>query len=348
MSSIRSDASIVSRERPGRRPDPAALLVWYDRHRRALPWRSPPGEPADPYRVWLSEIMRQQTTVVTVAPYLDRFVARWPDIRALAAASLDEVLHEWQGLGYYAPARNLHGCARAVIERHGGRLPEHPEQLRALPGIGEYTAAAIAAIAFDHRSAAVDGNVERGVARLFAVDQPLPQAKPKLRALATELVPGRRAGDFAQALMDLGATLCTPRRPRCVLCPWRTDCAAAAGGIADDLPVRLAKRERPLRYGVVFWLGREDGAVLLRRRPEKGLLGGMIELPSTPWREAPWSESEAIEAAPAITEWSALPGTVQHGFTHFRLVLALMTGHTAEPPDGIWARPAEFKNYALP
>jgi A/G-specific adenine glycosylase len=348
MSSIRSDASIVSRERPGARPDPAALLAWYDRHRRALPWRSPPGEPADPYRVWLSEIMLQQTTVVTVAPYFDRFVARWPDIRALAAASLDEVLHEWQGLGYYARARNLHACAGAVVERHGGRFPEHPEQLRALPGIGEYTAAAIAAIAFDHRSAAVDGNVERVVARLFAVDEPLPQAKPKLRALATALVPERRAGDFAQALMDLGATLCTPRRPRCVLCPWRADCAAVAAGIAEDLPARLGKPERPLRHGVVFWLSRDDGAVLLRRRPEKGLLGGMIELPSTPWREAPWSESETIEAAPAVTAWSALPGTVQHGFTHFRLELALMVGRTAAPPEGIWARPEEFKNYAFP
>jgi A/G-specific adenine glycosylase len=348
MSSIRSDASIVSRERPGGRPDPAALLAWYDRHRRALPWRSPPGEPADPYRVWLSEIMLQQTTVVTVAPYFDRFVARWPDIRALAAASLDEVLHEWQGLGYYARARNLHACARVVVEHHGGHFPEHPEQLRALPGIGDYTAAAIAAIAFDRPLAAVDGNVERVVARLFTVSEPLPQAKPKLRALATELVPEQRAGDFAQALMDLGATLCTPRRPRCVLCPWCSACSAAAAGIAESLPARLAKPERPLRYGVVFWLSRDDGAVLLRRRPEKGLLGGMIELPSTPWREMPWRESEAIEAAPAVTAWTALPGTVQHGFTHFRLELALMAGRSAAPPEGIWARPDEFKNYAFP
>ncbi|HYU11045.1 MAG TPA: A/G-specific adenine glycosylase, partial [Stellaceae bacterium] len=272
----------MSRERPGGKPDPAALLAWYDRHRRDLPWRSPAGTRADPYRVWLSEIMLQQTTVVTVAPYFDRFVARWPDIRALAAASLDEVLHEWQGLGYYARARNLHACARAVVARHGGYFPENPAQLRALPGIGDYTAAAIAAIAFDHGSAAVDGNVERVVARLFAVVEPLPAAKPRLKALATALVPARRAGDFAQAMMDLGATLCTPRRPRCVLCPWREACAARAAGIADNLPARLDKPERPWRYGVVFWLSRGDGAVLLRRRPEKGLLGGMIELPSTP------------------------------------------------------------------
>jgi A/G-specific adenine glycosylase len=292
--------------------------------------------------------MLQQTTVVTVAPYFARFVARWPDVRALAAANLDEVLHEWQGLGYYARARNLHACARVVVERHGGDFPDDPAVLRTLPGIGDYTAAAIAAIAFDHRSAAVDGNVERVVARLFAVNEPLPQAKAKLRALTMALVPEHRAGDFAQAMMDLGAVLCTPRRPRCVLCPWRGDCAASAAGIQESLPARSAKPERPVRYGVVFWLEREDGAVMLRRRPEKGLLGGMIELPSTQWRETQWDKTEATLGAPAATEWTALPGIVQHGFTHFRLELALMAGRTNVPPDGIWARPDEFKNYAFP
>src|SRR5437763_41828 len=317
MSPIRTSTPITepsSQQRFAALPDAAALLAWYDRHRRELPWRALPGETADPYRVWLSEIMLQQTTVVTVAPYFARFVARWPNVRALAAANLDEVLHEWQGLGYYARARNLHACGRVVVERHGGDFPDDPVALRALPGIGDYTAAAIAAIAFDHRSAAVDGNVERVVARLFAVAEPLPQAKSRLRALATELVPERRAGDFAQALMDLGATLCTPRRPRCVLCPWRGDCAAAVAGIADCLPARLAKPERPLRYGVAFWLSRDDGAVLLRRRPEKGLLGGMIELPSTPWRHEPWGLDEAVTAAPITADWTRLPGTVQHGF----------------------------------
>jgi A/G-specific adenine glycosylase len=351
MSSIRTNAPIISpapQERFALPPDAAALLAWYDRHRRDLPWRARPGETADPYRVWLSEIMLQQTTVVTVAPYFVRFVARWPDIRALAAASLDEVLHEWQGLGYYARARNLYACARGVVEQYDGRIPDDPAMLRTLPGIGDYTAAAIAAIAFDHRSAAVDGNVERVVARLFAVGESLPQAKPKLRALATAMVPDRRAGDFAQALMDLGAVLCTPRRPRCVLCPWRGDCAAAAAGIAESLPARAGKPERPVRYGVVFWLVRDDGAVMLRRRPEKGLLGGMIELPSTPWRGTPWDAAEAIPAAPMATAWSPLPGTVQHGFTHFRLELALMAGRTTAPPEGIWARPDEFKNYAFP
>ena len=292
--------------------------------------------------------MLQQTTVVTVAAYFDRFVARFPDIRALAAASLDEVLHLWQGLGYYARARNLHACARAVVEHHGGHFPKIPAELRKLPGIGDYTAAAVAAIAFDHRAAAVDGNVERVVARLFSVRDPLPAAKPRLKGLAAALVPEMRAGDFAQALMDLGAMLCTPRRPRCVLCPWRRDCAAAAAGIADTLPAQGEKPERPLRYGVLFWLSREDGAVLLRRRPEQGLLGGMIELPSTPWREAPWSATEAVATAPTKAEWRQLPGIVQHGFTHFRLELTLLAGTTTDAIEGIWARPKEFAGYALP
>jgi A/G-specific adenine glycosylase len=330
------------------KPDPATLLAWYDRHRRRLPWRSPSGERADPYRVWLSEIMLQQTTVVTVAPYFDRFMARWPDVLSLAESSLDEVLHQWQGLGYYARARNLHACARAVVARHGGQFPDDAAGLRALPGIGDYTAAAIAAIAFDRRGAAVDGNVERVVARLFAVREAMPAAKPRLRALARELVPERRAGDFAQAMMDLGATICTPRKPRCVLCPWQKDCAARAGGFAEDLPVPAERPERPLRHGVVFWLQRGDGAVLLRRREEKGLLGGMIEVPSTPWREAEWGEAEALGSAPAKAKWVALPGTVQHGFTHFRLDLTILVGTTDDPPDGLWARPEQFKDYAFP
>ena len=235
-------------------PDSGTLLAWYDRHRRALPWRAAPGIRPDPYRVWLSEIMLQQTTVATVGPYFDRFVARWPDISALAAASLDEVLHLWQGLGYYARARNLHVCARTIVEQHGGTFPDEPEALRALPGIGDYTAAAIAAIAFDRRGAAIDGNVERVVARLYAVCEPLPLAKARLRALAAAMVPDRRAGDFAQALMDLGATICTPRRPRCVLCPWRSCCAAAASGRAEDLPARGEKPERPVRHGFTHFL----------------------------------------------------------------------------------------------
>jgi A/G-specific adenine glycosylase len=290
--------------------------------------------------------MLQQTTVTTVAPYFDRFVARWPDVSALAAASLDEVLQLWQGLGYYARARNLHACARAVVERHGGVFPQDPAVLRGLPGIGAYSAAAIAAIAFDRRTAAIDGNVERVLVRLYAVPAPLPAARPHLRALAAALVPERRAGDFAQAIMDLGATICTPRRPRCVLCPWRTCCAAARAGLADALPARAEKPERPLRYGVAFWLTRSDGAVLLRRRPENGLLGGMTEIPSTPWRSEAWAFKEAVRLAPAAAQWAALPGTVRHGFTHFRLELAVMAG--SGEADGLWSRVDRLGEHALP
>jgi A/G-specific adenine glycosylase len=290
--------------------------------------------------------MLQQTTVATVGSYFDRFVARWPDISALAAASLDDVLQLWQGLGYYARARNLHACARVVVERHDGVFPDEAAALRALPGIGDYTAAAIAAIAFDRRTAAVDGNVERVLARLYAVPEPLFAVKPRLRALAAALVPERRAGDFAQALMDLGATICTPRRPRCVLCPWRAGCAAAARGLTETLPAHVEKPERPLRYGVAFWLTRPDGAVLLRRRPAKGLLGGMTEIPSTPWRAEPWTIAEAMRVAPAAAEWSRLPGTIRHGFTHFRLDLAILAGRGVA--DGLWSRVDRLGEHALP
>ena len=221
---------------------PARLLSWYDRHRRELPWRARGGERADPYRVWLSEIMLQQTTVATVGAYFDRFMARWPEVRALAAASLDEVLHAWQGLGYYARARNLHACACAVVERHGGRFPDEEAQLRALPGIGDYTAAAIAAIAFGRIATPVDGNIERVIARLFAHAEPLPDAKPALRRLAAALTPAERAGDYAQAAMDLGATICTPRKPKCILCPWREACRGRLLGIAETLPARCWRR----------------------------------------------------------------------------------------------------------
>jgi A/G-specific adenine glycosylase len=331
---------------PPAAPDPALLLEWYDRHRRDLPWRARPGSPPDPYRVWLSEIMLQQTTVATVRPYFDRFVARWPEVGALAAASLDDVLRLWQGLGYYARARNLHACARVVAERHGGVFPDDFDALRALPGIGDYTAAAIAAIAFDRPEAAVDGNTERVVARCYAVREPMPAAKPRLRVLAAALVPRRRAGDFAQAMMDLGATICTPRRPRCVLCPWRDRCAARAAGIAEALPARVEKAERPQRWGVAFWLVRADGAVLLRRRPERGLLGGMTEVPSTSWRTEPWTIAEAVQAAPAATDWAPLPGTVRHGFTHFQLELAILAGRGTAA--GIWSPIDRLGEHALP
>jgi A/G-specific adenine glycosylase len=336
------------RQSPVAVPDPALLLAWYDRHRRNLPWRAPPGATPDPYRVWLSEIMLQQTTVATVGPYFERFVARWPNVAALAAASLDEILQEWQGLGYYARGRNLHACARAIVERHGGVIPAEPDRLRALPGIGDYTAAAIAAIAFDRRVAAVDGNTERVIARLYAVTEPLPTAKERLRALAAALVPQRRAGDFAQAMMDLGATICTPRRPRCVLCRWRAACAAAANGIAEEVPRTAQRPQRPWRYGVAFWVTRPDGAVLLRRRAEKGLLGGMVEIPSTPWRPAPWTLAEAAGEAPVAAEWRVLPGTIRHGFTHFQLELAIAAGRVHQEAAGLWSPIDKLGEHALP
>ena len=325
-----------------------SLLAWYDRHRRVLPWRALPSDAVDPYRVWLSEIMLQQTTVAAVGPYYERFLARWPTIEMLACAELDDVLHAWQGLGYYARARNLHACARAVVARGG--FPDSEAGLRTLPGVGAYTAAAIAAIAFGRRAAAVDGNAERVLARLYAVRTPLPAAKPRLHDDALALVPAGRPGDFAQALMDLGATVCTPKQPRCGLCPWQTCCRAAAQGIAEKLPRRAAKPTKPRRHGVAFWAVNEAGAVLLRRRPPKGLLGGMMEVPSTEWRITPWDDREATKAAPLKARWRRLPGTVAHGFTHFDLELVILTA-TAKGTavdDGIWVTPARFKDHALP
>jgi len=329
---------------------PERLLVWYDRHRRDLPWRARPGETPDPYRVWLSEIMLQQTTVATVGAYFARFLDRWPDLPSLAAASLDEVLHTWQGLGYYARARHLHACARAVLAQHGGRFPADEAALRALPGIGDYTAAAVAAIAFDLPATPVDGNIERVMARLFAHAEPLPDAKPALRRFASMLTPPSRAGDYAQAVMDLGATICTPKRPKCILCPWREACRGRALGVAESLPGRRAKATKPLRRGVAFWAVRKDGAVLLRRRPEKGLLGGMMEVPSTLWREAPWSEAEARAAAPVAAKWRRLPGVVRHSFTHFHLELVVLEGaaRSGAAKDGRWVMPRDLPGQALP
>jgi A/G-specific adenine glycosylase len=301
-----------------------AVLAWYDRERRDLPWRAPPGVDPDPYRVWLSEIMLQQTTVKAVAPRYADFLRRWPDVMALATAELGEVLAVWAGLGYYARARNLHACAREVVARHGGRFPATEAELRALPGIGGYTAAAIAAIAFGARATPIDGNIERVVARLFAVTTPLPAAKAEIKALAESLTPESRAGDFAQGLMDLGATICTPRRPACGLCPLRPDCAGLAQGLAEVLPYREEKAERPLRRGVAFVVLREDGAVLLRQRPLKGLLGGMLEAPSTPWVESAPPVAVVEDHAPVAAPWRKVAGRVAHTFTHFHLELEVM------------------------
>ncbi len=282
--------------------------------------------------------------------YFRAFVARWPTVEALADAALDDVLHAWQGLGYYARARNLHRSAKLVAGELGGRFPDTEAGLARLPGVGPYTAAAVAAIAFDRPAVPVDANIARVLARLFAVETPLHRAKPQLRDLAGQLTPRRRAGDFAQAMMDLGAMICMPRAPKCERCPLAPLCAAHIRGIADGLPVRAPKRVKPTRYGVVFWAVRDDGAVLLRRRPERGLLGGMIEVPSTPWVEQDWRSDDALAHAPlAVDAWRALPGSVHHGFTHFRLELRVMVGRVAGvAPDGLWSLSGELGRHALP
>ncbi|MEP9376834.1 A/G-specific adenine glycosylase [Aquabacter sp. CN5-332] len=330
-------------------PAPSALLAWYDRHRRRLPWRAEPGRRADPYHVFLSEIMLQQTTVKAVGPYFSAFLARWPTIAALAAAPLEEVLSAWAGLGYYARARNLHACAKAVVARHGGRFPADEAALLDLPGIGPYTAAAIAAIAFDLHASPVDGNIERVVSRLYAIGTPLPKGKVEIKARAAALTPVKRPGDFAQAMMDLGATICTPRSPACSLCPWMDPCIARAEGDPARYPVKAPKGEKPSRAGIAFLAVRTDGAVLLRTRPEKGLLGGMTEVPSTPWATGAVSSGghEPLKAT-----WRALPGSVVHVFTHFALELAVWRADlppSAPAPAGHrWVLPRDFEREALP
>jgi A/G-specific adenine glycosylase len=320
-------AAQQSREQLPLRPAGAdtvrALLAWYDAERRDLPWRYGPRKKADPYRVWLSEIMLQQTTVKAVVPYFHKFVARWPTVTALSEAPLEEVLSQWAGLGYYSRARNLKACAVAIVRDFGGVFPRTEKELRELPGIGPYTAAAIAAIAYGEKATPVDGNIERVVSRLFAVGKPLPAAKGEIRRLAGTLTPARRAGDFAQAMMDLGAETCTPARPTCLVCPLQQDCAANAQGLAEAIPVRARKPARPSRYGIAFLVQREDGAVLLRQRPEAGLLGGMLEVPSTPWGDALPAKKEALRSAPVTTSWMPLSGPVVHVFTHFRLELTV-------------------------
>jgi A/G-specific adenine glycosylase len=333
------------------RVDPAALLQWYDRHRRALPWRAARGESSDPYRVWLSEIMLQQTTVKAVAPYYARFLERFPTVVQLAAAPRDDVLKLWAGLGYYARARNLHACAQTVAEQHGGRFPDTEAGLRELPGVGPYTAAAIAAIAFDRRASPVDGNIERVIARLFAVEEELPGGKPRIRAIAENLTPARRAGDFAQAMMDLGATICTPRSPACVICPWSVACAARSRGDPESFPRKAAKKSGALRRGAAFVALRTDGRILLRTRAEKGLLGGMTEVPTTAWTHG-FDAAAALREMPLAGAWRRLPGVVEHTFTHFPLELAV---YTARMPAGVraprgmrWVALTDLAQAALP
>ncbi|MCP1849325.1 A/G-specific adenine glycosylase [Bradyrhizobium sp. USDA 4518] len=349
--SSRAAAKIKSTDQQADRP--ARLLAWYDRHRRTLPWRAVAGERADPYRVWLSEIMLQQTTVRAVGPYFEKFVSRWPDVTALGRASLDDVLRMWAGLGYYSRARNLHACAVAVMGDHGGVFPDTEEGLRALPGIGPYTAAAIAAIAFDRRTMPVDGNIERVVSRLYAIEEALPQAKPLIKEMAATLLGPSRAGDSAQALMDLGATICTPKKPACALCPLNDDCAARTRGDQETFPRKAPKKSGILRRGAAFVVTR-GGELLVRSRAEKGLLGGMTEVPGSQWL-AEQEDAAALAQAPdlkGVTRWHRKAGVVTHVFTHFPLELVVYTASVpprSRAPDGMrWVPVATLDGEAFP
>ncbi len=335
----------------------SVLLAWYDRHARALPWRVGPsdrkkGVVPDPYRVWLSEIMLQQTVVKAAAPYFDKFTKRWPTVADLASASLEEVMAAWAGLGYYSRARNLHACAVEVASNYGGRFPDEEKALLALPGIGPYTAAAIAAIAFDRPANVVDGNVERVMARLHNSDAAIPSGKKDLAALADPLVQGDRPGDYAQALMDLGATICTPRKPACSLCPWMDQCAGRKAGRAADLPARDKKKPKPVRMGTAYWLRDKQGRVLLVRRPDKGLLAKMMALPSMGWETAQ-SDGAADPAALGLpaADWRVLEGEVRLDYTHFELRLTIRAARLkgkGAPAVGDWVAEDDLADAGLP
>jgi A/G-specific adenine glycosylase len=317
----------------------AALLAWYDAQARDLPWRTGPaagkaGQRSDPYCVWLSEVMLQQTTVPHATPYFLSFTQRWPTVSSLAAVEDGDLMAAWAGLGYYARARNLLACARAVAADHGGVFPDTEDALRDLPGVGAYTAAAVAAIAFDREANVVDGNVERVMSRLFAVEEPVPNARPELKRLAGELVTAERPGDWAQALMDLGSTVCRPKSPLCDRCPVSTWCEGLKTGAPETYPRKVKKAERPHRHGVAYVLTRGD-AVALVRRPPKGLLGGMLGLPTSEWRDRPWTDSEAAVAAPAPGAWRDY-GTVEHVFTHFSLTLRVLRAESNGEGEFVW------------
>ena len=326
------------------------IFAWYDQNKRDLPWRAEPGKSADPYYVWISEIMLQQTGVATVIPYYLSFIERWPAISDLARADLDSVLHEWQGLGYYARARNLHKTANEVLQKWDGQLPEIEEDLLKLPGIGPYTAAAIMAIAYDKYSLPVDVNIERVIKRLSSENTINGFTKKVIKSQLSNIMPNNRFSDFVQALMDIGSMICTPKKPRCLVCPCNSTCSTFLSESEERFETKKQKKVKKELNGVVFWITRDDGSVLLRRRPNSGLLGGMIEFPSTQWRENEWDNKEACRFAPILTNFSEIPGVIRHTFSHFRLKLRLFCGSSKmiNISDGIWAKPSEFKNFALP
>ncbi|WP_106746147.1 A/G-specific adenine glycosylase [Yoonia maritima] len=326
------------------------LLDWYDVHARAMPWRVPPdarnaGTLPNPYAVWMSEVMLQQTTVAAVREYHNKFMSLWPTVHELAAAEDADVMAAWAGLGYYARARNLLKCARAVVDNHDGVFPQNYETLLTLPGIGPYTAAAISSIAFDLPETVVDGNVERVMARLHNIHDPLPGSKAALTEKARALTPTKRPGDYAQAVMDLGATICTPKSPACGICPWREPCDAQSAGTAAELPKKTPKKKTPTRFGIAYVVCRSDGAWLLETRPESGLLGGMLGWPGSEWGDAP------DPAPPIDADWQTLNEEARHTFTHFHLRLTIMTasvGMDASPARGEFVAKTDFSPTALP
>lgn len=327
------------------------LLEWYDVHARPMPWRTPPAEKKagvqpDPYRIWLSEVMLQQTTVAAVKNYFNRFITRWPTVVSLAAADDGDVMGEWAGLGYYARARNLLKCARVITDEHSGVFPDDHATLLTLPGIGPYTAAAISSIAFDLRHVVVDGNVERVMSRLYDIHAPLPASKLELTAKAEHLTPNQRTGDYAQAVMDLGATICTPKSPACGICPWHEPCKARKAGTAPDLPKKTPKKPKPTRHGTVYLGRRSDGAWLLERRPNKGLLGGMLGWPGSDWIDV--TTPRPIGTPPTPADWKTEEGEVRHTFTHFHLLLTVMSATIESNEQLLFLGHNDFRPSDLP
>ena len=327
------------------------LLEWYDVHARPMPWRTPPAEKKagvqpDPYRIWLSEVMLQQTTVAAVKNYFNRFITRWPTVVSLAAANDGDVMGEWAGLGYYARARNLLKCARVITDEHSGIFPDDHATLLTLPGIGPYTAAAISSIAFDLRHVVVDGNVERVMSRLYDIHSPLPASKLELTAKAEHLTPNQRTGDYAQAVMDLGATICTPKSPACGICPWHESCKARKAGTAPDLPKKTPKKPKPTRHGTVYLGRRSDGAWLLERRPNKGLLGGMLGWPGSDWIDV--TTPRPIGTPPTPADWKTEEGEVRHTFTHFHLLLTVMSATIESNEQLLFLGHNDFRPSDLP